>query len=109
MNVLKNCPNCGGTLQDDGRCRFCGSKVYDFVNINFNNPAPTYIRFKQGDQIVTYPVIFHSTEIRIEPCDYQADPASIVDFPKYIRTIRRSGILGFDVLGDGIVEVQNDE
>lgn len=109
MNVLKNCPNCGGTLQDDGRCRFCGSKVYDFVNINFNSPAPTYIRFKQGDQIVTYQVIFHSTEIRIEPWDYQVDTATIIGIPNYIPTIRRSGILGFDVLGDGIVEVQNNE
>lgn len=34
---LTNCPNCGGTLNEAGRCEFCGSKVYDFLTIDFNS------------------------------------------------------------------------
>lgn len=30
MEKYNNCPNCGGTLDDTGRCQYCGSKVYDF-------------------------------------------------------------------------------
>lgn len=39
---LHNCPHCGGTLQDDGCCRFCGSKVYDFVGIDLDNYSPIW-------------------------------------------------------------------
>lgn len=32
MEKLENCPNCGGILDDLGRCEFCGSKVYDLCD-----------------------------------------------------------------------------
>ena len=107
MNVLKNCPNCGGTLQDDGRCRFCGSKVYDFVNINFDNPAPTYIRFQQGNQIITCPVIIHTVDITIEPSPYL--DVAVLGVPERLCTTHTSGTIDFDVIGDTITEVSADE
>ena len=29
MQELKNCPNCGGTINENGRCNYCDSKIYD--------------------------------------------------------------------------------
>lgn len=31
IEPLKECPHCAGTLNDAGRCTYCGSKVYDFM------------------------------------------------------------------------------
>lgn len=60
INKLKNCPNCGGILNEAGRCEFCGSKVYDFLNISFENNRgisdKTYIRIKVNGKIFIMPV-----------------------------------------------------
>lgn len=60
INELKNCPNCGGILNEAGRCEFCGSKVYDFLNISFENNRgisdKTYIRIKVNGKIFIMPV-----------------------------------------------------
>lgn len=61
IEKLNNCPNCGGILDEAGRCVFCGSKVYDFMNISFDDPrspsyAKTYIRLKVGNRIGILPV-----------------------------------------------------
>ena len=68
IEKLKNCPSCGGILNEAGRCQFCGSKVYDFLTIDFpTDPfhwpnAKTYIRLKHQNKIVLAPVIIHSVE-----------------------------------------------
>ena len=36
MERLKNCPNCGGILDDEGRCMYCKSKVYDLTGMTIN-------------------------------------------------------------------------
>lgn len=68
---LTNCPNCGGTLNEAGRCEFCGSKVYDFLTIDFNSrtmpSAKTYIRLKVDDKIVIAPVVIDGARIDIRP------------------------------------------
>lgn len=68
---LTNCPSCGGTLNEAGRCEFCGSKVYDFLTISFDYrqmpSAKTYIRLKVGNQVVIAPVIIHTAKIDIRP------------------------------------------
>ena len=43
IEALKNCPNCGGTINEAGRCEFCGSKVYDFTGEPHYQTAETYI------------------------------------------------------------------
>lgn len=83
---LHNCPNCGGTLQDDGACRFCGSKVYDFVGINLDDHSPTYVRVKIYGNIVVMPVRF----------DRFCITTSMDAFP--------TGTLEFIAIGDTIVE-----
>lgn len=54
MIQLKNCPNCGGILDDEGRCMYCKSKVYDLtgVNIDFNTRDVVLLKIKWQDQIV---------------------------------------------------------
>ena len=86
IDRLHNCPNCGGTLQDDGACRFCGSKVYDFVGINLDNHAPTYVRVKIYEKIIIMPIIFNTFDIEF----------SYGEFP--------TGTIEFVAVGDYIVE-----
>lgn len=57
MKVYKNCPNCGGTLDDTGRCKYCGSKVYDFCDIDLNGGKKTYLRVKYQNQTIIAQVI----------------------------------------------------
>ena len=64
MEQIHNCPNCGGTLQDDGRCRFCGSKVYDLTDISLDEPK--YIRMKIHNSIITGRVRFYNFAIMTE-------------------------------------------
>ena len=50
MEKLNNCPSCGGTLDDNGRCPFCGSKVYDLTDmvINLNSRDRIKLRLSDG-------------------------------------------------------------
>lgn len=50
MEKLNNCPSCGGTLDDNGRCPFCGSKVYDLTDmvINLNSRDRIKLRLTDG-------------------------------------------------------------
>lgn len=74
---LHNCPNCGGTLQDDGACRFCGSKVYDFVGIDLDNHSLTYVRVKFHGKIIIMPVRFTSFDLEIS---WDAFPNGTIEF-----------------------------
>lgn len=64
IEKLKNCPNCAGILDEAGRCKYCGSKVYDFLSIDFDprsssTPnAKTYIRIRSGGKIALMPVLY---------------------------------------------------
>lgn len=100
---LHNCPNCGGALQDDGRCRFCGSKVYDFLNLNLDNHSSTYIRMKYGGRIIHFKII--PTESRIG-MDCHRDSVLYADSKEamYTYTTTYTGSLDFIIDGDIIVE-----
>lgn len=65
MEKYNNCPNCGGTLDDTGRCQYCGSKVYDFCNIEIGGKS-TYLRFKYNDMVLTANVATPSLTIKYE-------------------------------------------
>ena len=59
---LRNCPNCAGILDDSGRCNYCGSKVYDFLAINFSSKekksnAQTFIRIRLDDGEYVLPIL----------------------------------------------------
>ena len=70
IEKLKNCPNCGGTLNETGRCSFCGSKVYDFLSINFDHTyrpsAKTYIRIESNGKVILAPIIVEGVSITLE-------------------------------------------
>lgn len=62
IEKLKNCPNCAGTLDDAGRCTYCGSKVYDFLALDFSGDrvesnAKTYIRIRFNNGEYLLPVL----------------------------------------------------
>lgn len=100
---LHNCPNCGGTLQDDGKCRFCGSVVYDFLGIDLDKRTPTFIRMRHNGKIVHFKVVFDSIDITMssesQTLYIDGRPAKMV---KSIDTFE--GSVDFTVVGDIIVE-----
>ena len=71
---LKNCPNCAGILDEAGRCRYCGSKVYDFLTLNFDGSGgsysggKTYIRIHTDGKIMLLPILHvGGVTLHIEP------------------------------------------
>lgn len=46
MIKLKNCPNCGGILDDTGRCMYCKSKVYNLTDVNIDMDTRDILLFK---------------------------------------------------------------
>ena len=64
MQRLKNCPNCGGILDDEGRCLYCQSKVYDLtgVRIDMDTRDTVLLKIKYGG----YDVIMKAYPINLE-------------------------------------------
>ena len=69
MIQLKNCPNCGGVLDDEGRCMYCQSKVYDLtgINIDFNTRDVVLLKIKWQDQMVYLKAHPINAEMEIHP------------------------------------------
>jgi hypothetical protein len=69
MEKLKNCPNCGGVLDDTGRCMYCKSKVYDLtdINIDMNSNDIMLMKVKHGDQTIIMKVRPVNMSIKMEP------------------------------------------
>lgn len=112
IEKLHNCPNCGGTLNEAGRCSFCGSKVYDFLSINFNDlyhpSAKTYIRIKSNGKIVLAPVIVNNCCIETRASYIEA---TILGEDKSYYVPSRSDIdieLNLAVIGD-MIEIDEAE
>lgn len=104
IEKLTNCPNCSGRLNEAGRCEFCGSKVYDFLTISFNDrnmpSAKTYVRMKANGKIVLAPVIIDTMEVKIKSDDYVTD---FFDGRQYIHRPCYPEInINFVVVGDMI-------
>ena len=97
---LHNCPNCGGALQDNGRCRFCGSKVYDFVNFDLDNHARTYIRIRYNGKVILCPVMLDTFSILCGSNSVDVYDRSYAWLPREIRT----GSMNFMIMGDIIYE-----
>lgn len=102
MNQLHNCPNCGGYLNDTGRCEFCGSKVYDFVNVDFENHSKTYLRIRSNGKIITMPVVFNVGSITVD----QPGTTLYTDYPSmvYRNNPVMTGTIDYIVVGDIITE-----
>ena len=69
--LLKNCPHCGGILDDDGRCVYCKSKVYDLtdIKIDMNSRDILVMKLKYGDDEVIMNCYPANVTIKTEP-DY---------------------------------------
>lgn len=64
MKQLKNCPNCGGILDDEGRCMYCKSKVYDLtgMRIDMDTRDTVLLKIKYGG----YDVIMKAYPVHLE-------------------------------------------
>ena len=104
IEKLTNCPNCGGYLNDSGRCEFCGSKVFDFLTIDFNArnmpSAKTYIRLKVDGKVMIAPVIVGEMSM-----NWRNEQVECVDYlgSVYIRRpVYPTFNVDFSVIGDMI-------
>jgi hypothetical protein len=100
MERLRNCPNCGGYINDGGRCDFCGSKIYDFVALDLEKPSKTYLRVKVKGKIYLWPVVFNVAEITTK-----ANDLNIEGYCNYVTNYETTGSLEFKIVGDIIAEV----
>ena len=74
IKSLHNCPSCGGILDDVGRCQFCGSKVYDLIDIDLGfspeklfKKNKSYIRIKDPNGgIILAPVVVSTATVTVE-------------------------------------------
>ena len=65
------CPVCGAPVDGD-KCEYCGCVIYDFANIDFENPS--YIRMKLGGNYITMKAIAVNPSITISSDNlYQTD------------------------------------
>lgn len=104
---LHNCPNCGGTLQDDGKCRFCGSKVYDFLDFDLDHHTPTYVRMKYNGKIVHFKII--PTESRMDTHCHDDSVLYMDNNPfMYTHAPTWTGSMDFIIDGNIIVEDKNN-
>ena len=89
MKKLENCPNCGGFLDDLGRCKFCGSKVYDLCDIDartkigksgsasYIKRGKTYIRILTDNQVILAQVMTNAVNIT---CGRDSLPTMDIEF-----------------------------
>lgn len=89
MDKLQNCPNCGGFLDDFGRCEFCGSKVYDLCDIDVRTTSgksgsasyikrgKTYIRILTDNRLIIAPVMTNTVNIT---CSRDSFPTMDIEF-----------------------------
>lgn len=118
IESLKECPHCAGTLNDAGRCTYCGSKVYDFMAVDFvggkSVNAQTYIRIRTrlrdgATAIVTVPISISDVSLTRE-CDPYRPEAYYYDgsyLPSKCLTYRTTLDIHCDILGDIIAEEED--
>lgn len=109
---LTNCPSCGGILNEAGRCEFCGSKVFDFLSIDFNvrnmPSAKTYIRVKANGKVMIAPVIIGT--MSVEMSSDIVDCSDIYSEVSYIRRpVYPTFNVDFQVIGDMITIDSEDK
>jgi len=113
IEKLKNCPNCAGILNDFGRCEFCGSKIYDFLTINFSDPkypsAHTYIRIKTGNKIIIAPIVVNTVSMSMNPYGSMC-PSGLLEDSYYIRRPVYHQELDINcIIPGGIYEIEDED
>lgn len=87
MEELKNCPNCGGVLDDTGRCMYCNSKVYDLTGINIDLDTRDILEMKlkfNGQEVIMY---CYPTKAEIE---YHQNYESYTDYRGLMHPVHRN-------------------
>jgi len=110
ISKLKNCPNCGATLNDFGRCEYCGSKVYDLTDIDVRSPhlgkARTYLRIRTDYGILVVPVVCDHLNIQ----RYQEEQPYYADNRILRPTMPGKTTISMEFTVDGdYIKVKEDE
>ncbi len=87
MEELKNCPNCGGVLDDTGRCMYCNSKVYDLTGINIDLDTRDILKMKlkfNGQDVIIH---CYPTSAQFE---YHQNYESYTGYEGVMHTARRN-------------------
>lgn len=78
MKRVPNCPNCGAILDDYGRCKFCGSIIYDFCDIDASSSRQkTYIKIKADNKVIIAPIITRHVDMEFS---FDAFPTMNIEF-----------------------------
>lgn len=84
------CPVCGAPVDGD-KCEYCGCVIYDFANIDFDNPS--YIRLKLGSNYMTVKAIAVDSNI-----SNYSDTVDITDIRgNKVKTIQVSNSMEIDL------------
>lgn len=82
--LITNCPNCGGALESNGRCPFCGTHVrfaneldLQVGNFSRSEPIEILLTMQLGDQTIIYPLIGAINNITIDHVMYSAPVVKI--------------------------------
>lgn len=113
IEKIDNCPNCGAVLDDTGRCKYCGSKVYDLFDIDVSdNHSMKYLRIKTNKGLVLAPIVCNTIKMDIQDryCSTYDMLATFAEGRRFVKTIPDITIgVEFNVVGDMtfIEEVNN--
>lgn len=86
MSGRLNCPNCGAPITGS-KCGYCGSVFLDFLNLDMDSGAPTFVRIRFNDKVY----IFKARPTSIDIHEYFDDLCLFGD-NKVITTIREPNV-----------------
>jgi len=114
IEKVKNCPNCGGILNDSGCCLFCGSRVYDFADLYLATEdipihSDVYIGITDHQEKTTFYPAYNSSAL----FDFSYDNDVYVDLWGRSTRFRRppsvSISLSFYLTGNPIENIMEDK
>ena len=100
-----NCPNCGMPIVSD-TCEYCGTKFFDFANIDINGES--YLRIKIGGKLHILKVICKNVSIQQDAYDTKPIWDISSPFTKYV-VVKPYRTLSIDFAVDPNIEVRTKE
>lgn len=79
-----NCPNCGAPI-DGIICQYCGTRIYDFINISEDEPV--WICFRYDGMVVQCKTKHISSSVACENVTLYADDKPYIKQPDYTITL----------------------
>lgn len=113
IEQLKNCPNCGGILNESGRCEFCGSKVYDFLALDFTDrrrpSAKAYIRIRAEGRVIIAPIEVSQVSLTSRPVYGTINGYGFEPSLRAIESTETEMNIECRIIGDGYIIQEEEE